>query len=155
VINAMSQEDIDMSQTTTLQARDLAERLVALETRGSKSSGRPTAFAAVEKLRQKLATLLGNTGFRALLSRALARAEEDVPSLRALRVEPDGTLGGVAEFKARVDPRELAEGRVALVAHLLRLLVAFIGEDLTLRLTREVWPTLHLNDWMLAGDIDE
>jgi len=38
------------------------------------------------------------------------------------------------------------EGRVVLLAQLLGLLVAFIGEDLTLRLVREVWPKLSIND---------
>jgi hypothetical protein len=35
---------------------------------------------------------------------------------------------------------------VVLVAQLLRLLVAFIGETLTLRLVRESWPKLSVND---------
>ena len=35
---------------------------------------------------------------------------------------------------------------MVLVAQLLGLLVAFIGETLTLRLVREVWPKLPLND---------
>jgi len=35
---------------------------------------------------------------------------------------------------------------VLLVAQLLGLLVAFIGENLTLRLMRDVWPKLSLED---------
>ena len=136
-----------MSQTTP-QMRNFAERLIAHETRGNKSSGtrNPAAFPVVEKLRPKLATLMGDNGFRALLSRALARAEAEVPALRAVQVQEDGSLGGLAEFEAQVDPPEIAEGRVVLVAQLLGLLVAFIGGDLTLRLAREVWPKLSFND---------
>ena len=39
-------------------------------------------------------------------------------------------------------PKDLTNGRVVLLAHLLGLLVAFIGEDLTQRLLREAWPKL-------------
>jgi predicted transglutaminase-like cysteine proteinase len=46
--------------------------------------------------------------------------------------------------------------RALLLAQLLGLLVAFIGEDLTLRLVREVWPKLSLNDLDLGtGDKNE
>lgn len=130
------------------QMRDLAERLIARETREDKSSATktPAAFPVCEKLRPHLATLMGNTGFHALLSRALARAEAEVPSLRAMQVKADGSLAGLDELEAQLDPQELAEGRVVLVAQLLELLVAFIGENLMLRLVREVWPKLSVND---------
>jgi hypothetical protein len=40
-----------------------------------------------------------------------------------------------------------------MVAQLLGLLVAFIGDNLTLRLVRDVWPTLSLEDLNFAqGD---
>jgi hypothetical protein len=136
-----------MSQATP-QMRDFAEHLIVHETRGNKSSGARTraAFPVIEKLRPKLATLIGDAGFRALLSRTLARAQAEVPSLRAVQVEADGTLRGVAEFEAEADPREIAEGRVAVLAQLLGMLVAFIGQDLTLRLTREVWPKFSFKE---------
>ena len=128
--------------------RNIAERLIAHETSESESSGTKTGatFSVCEKLRPHLATLMGSTGYRALLSRALARAEAEVPSLRAVQVEADGTLRGVAEFEAEADPRQIAEGRVAVLAQLLGMLVAFIGEDLTLRLTREVWPKFSFKE---------
>jgi hypothetical protein len=129
--------------------RDFAEHLIAYET--PQSSGKPAAFPAVETLRPKLTSLLGNTGFHALLSRALARAAQEVPSLRTVQLKADGSL----EPDAQVDPREFAEGRVSLLAHLLELLVAFIGEALTLRLMREVWPKLPVNDWIPLGDTHE
>ena len=138
--------------------RDFAERLIAYETRGNKSSGTktPAAFPVCEKLRPHLATLMGNTGFRALLSRALALANAEVPSLRAVQVKADGSLEGLDELEVQADPEELAKGSVVLVAQLLGLLVAFIGENLTLRLVREVWPKLSLNDVDLGtGDKNE
>jgi hypothetical protein len=128
--------------------RDFAERLIAYETRGNNASEtkNPAAFLVGEKLRPQLATLMGSLGFRALLSRALALATAEVPWLRAVRVKADCSFEGLDEFGAQVDPDEVFEGRVVLLAQLLGLLITFIGEDLTLRLVREVWPKLSLND---------
>ena len=70
----------------TPQTRDLAKRLIALEQKGHKSSEARTLVAihVLEKLRPPLATLMGNAGYRALLSRALelANAPRRFPSLR-------------------------------------------------------------------------
>ena len=63
-----------------------------------------------------------------------------------MHVKADGSLEGLDELGAQVDPDEIFEGCVVLLAQLLGLLVAFIGENLTLRLVREVWPKLSLND---------
>jgi hypothetical protein len=136
-----------MSEATP-QMRDFAERLIAYETKGNKSSETktPAAFPVCEKLRPHLATLMGNTGFCALLSRALARAEADVPSLRAMQVKADGSLAGLDKLEVQADPEELARGSVVLVAQLLGLLVAFIGENLMLRIVCDVWPKLALDD---------
>ena len=49
-----------------------------------------------------------------------------------MHVKADGSLEGVEEHHAQLDPDELFEGRVVLLAQLLGLLVAFIGENLTL-----------------------
>jgi hypothetical protein len=127
--------------------RDLAERLVAYETKANKSSKTKTlaAFLVGEKLRPDLAALMGSVGFRALLSRALALANAEVPWLRAVHVKADGSFEGLAELEAQVDPEEIFEGGIVLLAQLLGLLVAFIGEDLTLRLVREVWSKLPLD----------
>ncbi len=136
-----------MSRATP-QMRDFAGRLIAYEKGGPKSSEdkTPVAFHVCEKLRPHLATLAGKAGFRALLSRALAVASAEVPWLRAVQVEADGALGGWDDSNAQGNPEEMEEGCVLLVAQLLGLLVAFIGEDLTLRLVREAWPKLALND---------
>ena len=49
--------------------------------------------------------------------------------------------------EGQVAPKEAVESGVLLAAQLLGLLVAFIGENLTLRLVREVWPKLPLENW--------
>jgi len=127
--------------------RDFAGRLIAYETRRNTSSQADPAAAwdAVEKLRPQLTTLMGNTGFRALLSRALALAQAEVRWLRAVHVKGDGSLDEF-DAHAQVNPKEITEGRIALLAQLLGLLAAFIGESLTLQLVRETWPKLSLDD---------
>ena len=129
--------------------RDFAKRLIDYEARGDESfetKKTPAAFYVCEKLRPHLSTFMGNAGFRALLARALALANAEVAWLRAVHVKADGSLEGLDELAAQVDPKEMAEGSVVLVAQLLGLLVAFIGENLTVRLVREVWPKLSLSD---------
>ena len=91
--------------------------------------------------------MLGNGGFHALLSRAFALANPEVPWLRTVHINADGSLEGLEELHAQLDRDELFDGGVVLVVpKLLGLLVAFIGENLTLRLMREVWPKVLLND---------
>ena len=128
--------------------RDFAERLIAYETHRDKSSEAktPAAFHVADKLRPHLATLMGNDGFRALLSRALALASEDVPWLRAVHVKADGTLEGLEELHAQLDPADFLEGRVILLTQLLGLLASFIGPGLTSRLVGEIWPQISLKD---------
>jgi hypothetical protein len=129
------------------EMRNIAKRLIAYEAGGNKpgATKNPVEFSACEKLRPNLATLMGSGGFRALLSRALALTQAEVPSLHGVHVKADGTLEWVETDHAQRDPDELFEGRVVLLAQLLGLLVAFIGEDLTLRLVREVWPKAKLD----------
>ena len=128
--------------------RDFAERLIAYETKGNKSSKtkNATVFLVGEKLRLHLTALMGNVGYRALLSRALALANAEVPWLHAVHVKANGSFGGLDELGAQVGPETIAEGSVVLLAQLLGLLVAFIGGNLTLRLVREMWPKIPLND---------
>lgn len=128
--------------------RAFAERLIAYEARQYSSSETkiPAACFVIEKLRPQLATLMGNIGFRALLSRTLALANTEFPWLRAVRVKPEGSLEGLDELGTQVDPDEIFEGCAVVLAQMLGLLAAFIGEDLTFRLVREVWPKLPLNN---------
>jgi hypothetical protein len=124
--------------------RGIAERLIDYETPKKTSTATATTanFQVTERLRPHLATLMGNGGFRALLARALALASAEVSWLRAVQVNADGTLEGLAAPHARLTPAEFREGRVVLLAQLLGLLVAFIGPGLTSRLVGEIWPQL-------------
>lgn len=132
----------------TPQMRNFAERLIAYESNGNPSRGSktPAACLVTEKLRPHLATLLGSTGFRALLSRALLLANAEAAWLSAVQVNGDGVLEGLDALDEQVAPDEMVEGCVVLLAQLLGLLVAFIGEKLTLRLVQEIWPKISVND---------
>ena len=121
--------------------RSFAARLIAHEAPRDEFSEMAT-FPMTEKLRPHLAKLMGNGGFRALLSRALALASAEVSWLRAVQVKADGTLEGLEAPRAHLDPAEFLEGGVVLLAQLLGLLEAFIGPALTSRLVGEIWPQL-------------
>jgi len=135
----------------TSQLRNFARRLIAAEANGRNSSGAKgsAAFPVPEKLRPMLSMLVGNAGFQTLLARALTMATEEVPWLRAVTVTADGSLEGWEPLHAQLTPDKFLEGRVVLAAQLLGLLVAFIGENLTVRLVREVWPKLSIGDLSL------
>ena len=131
-----------MSRATP-EMRAFAGRLIADETKGDQSSGikGPTALQIFEKLRPHLATLMGTTGFRGLISRALMLAGAEAPWLCRLQVRADGAVEGLDG----TDAAETAEGNVVLIAQLLGLLVAFIGEHLSLQMVREAWPKLSFD----------
>ena len=130
------------------QMRQFAERLIAYESLGGKSSERknPASFHVAEKLRSHLSRLMGHGGFRGLQSRALALAKEEIPWLRVVHVKADGSLEGLEELRAQFDADKVFECRVVLLAQLLGLLAAFIGDHLMLTLVREVWPKVSAND---------
>ena len=136
-----------MSRATP-QMRAFAEVLIAHESSENPATAikRPADFPVFEKLRSPLAMLMGNGGFRALLSRALALAAAEIPWLRTVHVNADGALAWDAELHPPLAPAEILEGRVVLLAQLLGLLVAFIGPGLTSRLIGEIWPKIMLND---------
>jgi len=102
------------------------------------------AFRVCERLRQPFSTLVGVAGFRSLLSRALALANDEVRWLKVVHVRADGSLEVVDGM--RLSDPEIAEGAAVLVAQLISLLETFIGETLTLHLLQETWPEALLGD---------
>jgi hypothetical protein len=127
--------------------RDLARRLLAYEAKGKKATAAIVATVEVcESFRAPLAALMGRGGFRALLARALVQSVAELAWLHAVRVNELGLLEGLDSPEVPVEPEEMMDGSAVLVAHLLALLVAFIGEKLTLRLVREAWPKVALSE---------
>jgi hypothetical protein len=129
--------------------RALAKRLMAFEAQEDQewdSGAAAAAFAVCQKMRPYLTNLMGNSGLRPLLSRALALAAAEAPWLRAVQVKADGSLQGPDARAEPVAPEVSAEAGMVLIAHVLGLLAAFIGGHLIVQMVREVWPNLSLND---------
>ena len=128
----------------TSSMRDLARRLLAASQTASGPHA-PEVVAVIERLRISLAKFAGDAGFAALLRRALVLAGADVPSLQSVKIGADGRLEGLEQLAADTGTDALGgEAAVAITAHLLGLLVAFIGEPLTLRLLHESWPDTRI-----------
>lgn len=136
-----------MHVTDTLSPwiRDLARQLLALEAANATTTDAHEAGRVCEKLRVSLTRFAGADGFAALLRRALVLARADVPSLQNVKVSADGRLEGFEEIGA-TSGNLPSEAATAITAHLLGLLVTFIGESLMLRLVRQAWPEASLDE---------
>jgi len=123
---------------------EFAQQLLDGETAADDPPTEQTAAAlrVLEKLRRSISTYAGVAGFRSLLGRALGLAKADVPWLKAAQVNAEGVLVGLGGGGPPLAPNEVTKGEVLLIANLIGLMVAFLGEDLTLNLVREVWPTV-------------
>ena len=132
--------------TPSASIRALARRLLAAEALRPPAPQQHLheAVRVCDKLRLSLTRFAGADGFAALLTRSLALARAEVPSLNRLTVKPDCSMDALEAFAA-----DEADGGIeaagSLTAHLLGLLVTFIGEPLTLRLVRESWPDASLD----------
>lgn len=120
--------------------QDLARRLLAAEAATSCTSPLPShaAVRVCDKLRISLTRFAGADGFASLLRRALVLARADLPALQSIQIGADGGLEGFEQLGAGT--------AAAITAHLLGLLVTFIGEPLTLTLVREAWPDTSLGE---------
>jgi hypothetical protein len=127
-----------MPTLITSQARDFAERLIAIEAASGLSSetGMPVAFRVCEKVRRPLTALAGAAGYHSLLLRALTLASREAPGLGTVRIKVDGSI---EENGPDWNRHDVAAG-ILFVARLIGLLFSFIGETLTLRLIHDVWP---------------
>jgi hypothetical protein len=140
--------------TATPAIRDFARRLVAHEAARAEppvASG-SEAVRVCEKLRLPLSKLAGVAGFRSLMSRAMAMAKNEVPSLAAVHVGADGSLEGLDPPVHDQDTGAGGHAGVVVVAQLLGLLVTFIGEPLTLRLVRDAWPNASVGGMDVASE---
>ena len=115
----------------------------------------PDALPVINKLRPLLATFMGRAGYHALILRALVLAREEVPWLSDVTLTADGSLENFAQLADKQKSDEVTHGSEVLLAHLISLLVAFIGEILTLRLIHELWPELPDNKDFTLGNEHE
>ena len=129
--------------------RDLARRLLA----ASQTVSDPHVHEAVlvsDKLRTSLTRFAGVDGFTSLQRRALVLASAEVPALQRVKIGANGRLEGFEQLAADTGTGAAA----AITAHLLGLLVTFIGEPLTLVLVREAWPDISLDESHSTTEID-
>ena len=130
--------------------RRLARKLLAAEAAVRQATNAPEheAVRVSERLRDSLTRVAGADGFAALLRRAVALAQEEVPSLHHVTVMPDSSIEGFEALASgsASSGDEGTDESAALIAHLLGLLVTFIGEPLTLQLVRECWPDASLDE---------
>lgn len=125
----------------TPKLKELARRLLAYEAAGKSAGANGSAtFRVSERLRLSLGEFFGTAGFSSLVSRALALASLEVSWLGALQIKANGSIEGLDEARVKVDKDQLAAGETVFLAHLLGLLVIFIGPVLTSSLMFEIWP---------------
>jgi hypothetical protein len=79
-----------------------------------------------------------------LLRRAVHLSRAEFPFLAAIdaALNNSSVIDALRESAARADPGQAHEGFLNVLATLVTLLESFIGEDLTFRLLRDVWPEL-------------
>jgi hypothetical protein len=146
--SAWSDEGLKMTDPPKM--RDLARCLLAYEAVADKAPepAESATLRVYEKLRQSLSAFAGVAAFESLAFRALTQAKSEAPSLWAAKVAADGSLQGLGEFEPQIDmdKERAGEGGIVLIARLLRLLLVFLGEALTLSLLRNAWPDATFDD---------
>jgi hypothetical protein len=135
---------------TPPKQRELVLRLLACDATSGKAT-EPSESATLrvyEKLRESLDAVVGATAFQLLASRALAMAKEEAPSLGTAYIAADGSLQGTTghEPQSGVDMDRARDGGFLLIAHLVGLLLIFLGEALTMSLLRNSWPGASFDD---------
>jgi hypothetical protein len=120
------------------ETQDLARNLVASEADASTVSlqTEPASVRVYERLRRQLGAPVGVGGFQALASRALALAKSESPQLGAVQIAANGHLRGLGEVESQA--QEGSEAGIILIAQLLGLFLAFLGEATTLRLIEDL-----------------
>jgi hypothetical protein len=136
-------------EPTTPTIRELARRLIALESQRDASAAMRGSDAAnvCEKLSVPLSQLAGRAGYHSLITRALAIAKPSFPTLTPVEVRLDGTLQSFDEIGGG-EP----EAGLAVLVHLLDLLVMFIGEPVTLSIIRRAWPDAAFETMKLSAE---
>jgi hypothetical protein len=132
--------------TLSRDTQDLARRLLDYEAAAGDASGSTDAVIVrvCDKLRRPLSAIMGVADYRVLLSRALTLAKMEAPTLGVVKVTADGSLQGLGEISPQAEENRTGEAGVVLIAQLLGLFLAFLGEALTLQLVRDVSPHLEV-----------
>lgn len=126
----------------TRKTRALARSLVASEVDANTPPPQiwPATVRVYEKLRRQLGAPMGVDAFQALAARALALAKLQSPRLSVVEITANGDLRGLDEVESHTDlgADEGDEAGVILIAQLLGLFLAFLGEATTLHLIEDL-----------------
>jgi hypothetical protein len=127
--------------------REVARWLVEREL-GTLTADQDGLATAVERICQKffqhLARVTSLAACQSLLSRAVHIPRLEFAFLQGVRIgsEANPLIDGLHASLAGVDPAHARAGLEAALGTFFDLLAAFIGEELTLRMLRDVWPEL-------------
>jgi hypothetical protein len=135
-----------MKDTPSAPTLAWAQQLLAVEIGKSPAADgdSPPALRVSEKMRISLTRFVGADGFTSLIRRALALARAEAAALETVKITADGRLEGIEVLA--VDRKTGDEAAITLIAHVLRLLVIFVGVSLTRQLVREIWPEASLEE---------
>ncbi len=111
--------------------------VVRVEQAGDDARVADVAQRILARLRAQLGDLIGPAGLDVLVARAVVLARRGHPVLAGVGVEPGGAFTGL---DAVGDEAALQAAALSIFAHVFELLSVLIGEDLTMRLVRDVWP---------------
>lgn len=126
----------------------LASRIVEDEAQRIPASAHDVdiILGVCDKMHPPLSRMAGTISYQALLSRALVLALPDAPTLAALRFEGDGRL--VFDPKnppaVALDPDAVRHDAIVLVTAFLNLLMTLVGDVVTVRIIRQVWPEVTI-----------
>jgi hypothetical protein len=122
------------------KTRDLARSLVAREAETNTTSvhTEPATVRVYDRLHRQFSAPVGVDAFQVLASRALALAKSESRRLSAVQITSNGGVRGLGELESQTDTDEDGEVGVILIAQLLGLFVAFLGEATTRRLIEDL-----------------
>jgi hypothetical protein len=77
------------------------------------------------------------------MNRSRSMAGEEFPWMLDLKIDAQGSWENLDEIAAQRSQSAVTEGEGALVAHLISLLVIFIGPSLTVGLLHDIWSEME------------
>ncbi|MEP7087738.1 MAG: hypothetical protein ABI884_10560 [Gemmatimonadota bacterium] len=133
---------VDTQSQDASSARALAKVLIARAAKRDRSGSdvtSATVYVACETAYRAISRCIGESGAKALLSRALADANKTHPLLRNIRLDvPDDTpLAALTRASASKGSAPSAEGLEALLEMMITLLARFVGIDMVVQLVAE------------------
>jgi len=132
--------------------RTLAGILILSDEEGASADTPADLTFDFAKLGPPLETLMGRGGFKMLLQNALTLSQREMPWLLDVRCKNDGSFEGFEQV-GEINREDFIKGQRHLLAHILRLLVRFIGPGMTRAIVLDSWSQVADHDVELGEDI--